>query len=160
MIKIVTAEERVHISGHLVRVLAKEVNVVDDGVCDDNDNFWWWWWHIWRSVCMSREIFTFSICIKARSVCSFYPLKWSWVLDAWSEMLKKTNKYSHLNCIKTRPSTLGLVMIMVDMMIPTFDPFPRRWTAGRNRLACKGDLRSSEIFIMKQQSYKYHQRWR
>ena len=39
MIKIVTAEERVHISGHLVRVLAKEANVVDDGVCDDNDNF-------------------------------------------------------------------------------------------------------------------------
>ena len=39
-------------------------------------------------------------------------------------------------------------MIMVDMMIPTFDPFPRRWTAGRNRLACKGDLRSSEIFII------------
>ena len=157
MIKIVTAEERVHISGHLVRVLAKEVNVVDDGVCDDNDNFWWWWWHIWRSVCMSREI----INLHQSEVCLF-------VLSSQVELsarrvkrdVEKKNKYSHLNCIKTRPSTLGLVMIMVDMMIPTFDPFPRRWTAGRNRLACKGDLRSSEIFIMKQQSYKYHQRWR
>ena len=74
----------------------------------------------------------------------------SWELKAWSDTLRKP---PNPNCIKNktinyRPNRpkAGYGPVMMMMMILTFDPFPRRWTAGRNRLACKGDPRSSEIF--------------